>query len=452
MNLKNKEITVLFLLVDLCLLNTSYLLSSFFLNTPLDFQLRDILLLNISFIGTYFILSKKSTYQYGGFFYRASRIIKRALLFGLLTILIATIFFRVQILSCTIFIPIFIFFLLERLALYWIIFQIIKHYRKKGKLLKNAVVIGTDKTAVKLGCLLSNNYLYGYNFVGHVSRKPNPQYLGSVENLENLINQYRIQEFFVTFSLFKNETFIKEMIKVSMKNGVRIRLVPIKETIFDFKKEHDISGINILDPFELPLDNSLNRFTKRLFDIIFSLCIILFVFSWLFPVLGLLIRLESKGPIFFRQQRAGLNNKVFYCYKLRSMRPNEDADSRQAQINDSRITKVGAFMRRYNIDEFPQFFNVLKGDMSVVGPRPHMLMHDAYYSKHIRFYKSRHFIKPGISGWAQVHGYRGETDELWKMEKRVEYDFFYIKNQSFWLDLKIVLITFLNKKSFQNAY
>lgn len=451
MNLKNKEITVLFLLIDLCLLNASYVLAKYIFPNVLDFGISNLSILNVSFTGTYFILSKKSTYQYGGFVYRALRIIKRAFLFGLLTILIATIFFKIQILRNTIFISIFVLFLIGRLSVYWLIFLGIKHYRKKGKLLKNAIIIGTDKTALKLGCLLANNYLYGYNFIGYVDRKSRTGYLGTIDNLEDLIKEYRVQEFFVTFSMFKNDSFLKDMIKVSMKNGVRIRLVPIKETIFDFKKKQEISGINIIDPFELPLDNSLNRFAKRLFDIAFSLCIILFIFSWLFPILGLLISLESKGPMFFKQKRAGLNNKIFYCYKLRSMRPNKDADSIQAQVNDSRITKVGAFMRKYNIDEFPQFFNVLKGDMSVVGPRPHMLMHDSYYSKHIKFYKSRHFIKPGISGWAQVHGYRGETDELWKMEKRVEYDFFYIKNQSFWLDLKIVLTTFFNKKSFQNA-
>ena len=212
-----------------------------------------------------------------------------------------------------------------------------------------------------------------------------------------------------------------------------------------------VNSLTIYNPQEIPLDNFSNRLLKRMFDIVFSSLVILFLLSWLFPLIALIIKMDSKGPIFFRQLRTGIDNEVFNCIKFRTMQVNDDADTKQAQINDSRISRAGALLRKYNIDELPQFFNVLFGEMSVVGPRPHMLKHTDQYSALINHYKVRHYVKPGVTGWAQVNGYRGLTDELWKMERRVDYDMDYLKNWNFYWDLKIIYLTLFGKNTYNNA-
>ncbi|MCI6619487.1 MAG: undecaprenyl-phosphate glucose phosphotransferase [Prevotella sp.] len=192
--------------------------------------------------------------------------------------------------------------------------------------------------------------------------------------------------------------------------------------------------------YEEPLASLLNKFCKRTFDIVFS-CVVCLCLLPVIPLFALIIKRQSPGPIFFRQKRTGLNGETFTCYKFRSMHVNKDADKSQATKNDPRKFPFGQFMRRTNIDELPQFFNVLKGNMSVVGPRPHMLHHTEIYSKLIDKYMVRHYSKPGITGWSQVTGYRGETKELWQMEARVKRDIWYIENWTFWLDIKIIFMT-----------
>ena len=194
---------------------------------------------------------------------------------------------------------------------------------------------------------------------------------------------------------------------------------------------------------------------KGNFDIIFSTLVVLFLLSWLIPLLALLIKCESKGPVFFKQLRTGKDGKPFYCYKLRSMTVNSHSDSLQATKSDSRVTKVGRFLRKASLDELPQFINVLRGEMSVVGPRPHMLSHTEYYSQFIRDFMDRHKIKPGITGLAQIAGHRGETKQVECMDKRVKADLHYMDNWSFMLDMKIVLLTViapLRDKNNNNAF
>lgn len=192
---------------------------------------------------------------------------------------------------------------------------------------------------------------------------------------------------------------------------------------------------------------------KRLFDIAFAAIVIFFLLSWLIPLIALLIKLESKGPTFFRQLRTGKDGKPFYCLKFRSMTMNPDADVKQACKGDRRVTKVGAFLRKTSFDELPQFLNVLKGEMSIVGPRPHMLRHTEDYSKTIHNFMDRHMIMPGITGWAQVSGLRGETKDLSAMANRVNADIFYLHNWSFMLDMKIICLTVLQVfKQDENAF
>ncbi len=196
-----------------------------------------------------------------------------------------------------------------------------------------------------------------------------------------------------------------------------------------------------------------NRVLKRTFDIVFSLLVIVFVLSWMVPLLGILIKLESRGPVFFIQQRTGLFNSTFPCIKFRSMKVNSECDDVQASKTDPRVTRVGAFIRKNNIDEFPQFINVLLGHMSVVGPRPHMLSHTDEYSQLISDFMVRHSVKPGITGWAQIKGYRGPTITVDRMRSRVRHDIWYIENWSFLLDVKCVCMTVVNfVKGQENAF
>ena len=183
------------------------------------------------------------------------------------------------------------------------------------------------------------------------------------------------------------------------------------------------------------------RISKRAFDIVFSLAVIVFVLSWLLPIIAMLVKFESAGAFIFTQQRSSRNNKTFDCYKFRSMLVNDECNILQTSSGDARITKVGAFLRRYNLDELPQFFNVLIGNMSVVGPRPHMLSQTKEYSEVIDNFMIRHFVKPGITGWAQVNGLRGKTTTVHQMHNRVKADVWYLKNWTFLLDMKIIVLT-----------
>lgn len=202
-----------------------------------------------------------------------------------------------------------------------------------------------------------------------------------------------------------------------------------------------------------PLQAAYNRVLKRVFDIVFSLGVLLTIYPVMYVIVGILIKISSPGPILFKQKRTGIYGEEFNCYKFRTMRVNQQADLVQAREDDPRKTKIGDFMRRTNLDEFPQFVNVLVGDMSVVGPRPHMLKHTEQYSAIIDKYMVRHLVKPGLTGWAQVTGYRGETKTLEQMEGRVKRDVWYLENWSFFLDLKIIVVTVCNMFTGErNAY
>ncbi len=274
-----------------------------------------------------------------------------------------------------------------------------------------------------------------------------------VDALKTFCKEEGINEIYMSLNLL-NDDLIEELSDFADDSFVYFRMVT------DFKKlgprsvNVDFFGHTpILSLRKEPLATVFNQTLKRGFDIAFSLSVILFVFPILIPIVGLLIKLESSGPIFFRQLRTGKNGRDFLCYKFRTMTVNKDSDKVQATKNDKRITKIGGILRKTSLDEFPQFINVLKGDMSVVGPRPHMLKHTDEYSQIINKYLFRHFITPGITGYAQVNGYRGETTDPEMMRKRVEHDAWYVENWSLFLDIKIIFLTVWNAvRGEENAY
>ncbi|MBK7099581.1 MAG: undecaprenyl-phosphate glucose phosphotransferase [Sphingobacteriales bacterium] len=266
--------------------------------------------------------------------------------------------------------------------------------------------------------------------------------------------QQGINEIYCCFSSLKNID-IQQLLKEADKYMIRVKLLPDYSSVFNrpFKLE-PIGDVPVITVRPEPLGLDRNKLLKRTFDIIFSLGVIIFILSWLLPIIWLIIRLESKGPLFFKQKRSGLDNHVFDCYKFRSMvANNKSSDTQQATINDKRITKVGAFLRKTSLDELPQFFNVLIGNMSVVGPRPHMLAHTDQYRRLLDTYMIRHYVKPGITGLAQISGCRGETKEVAAMQRRVEHDIIYVENWSFLQDLKIIFLTVWNIiRGEENAY
>jgi putative colanic acid biosynthesis UDP-glucose lipid carrier transferase len=220
----------------------------------------------------------------------------------------------------------------------------------------------------------------------------------------------------------------------------------------NFTKEY-FGTIPILKPKKLPFEMFETHLIKRCFDIIFSILIFILLLSWLLPILWVVVKIDSRGPFFFKQKRDGINGEQFYCYKIRSMRVNTISDQTSTVKNDFRITKIGYFIRKTSIDELPQFFNVLRGEMSVVGPRPHINIQTKNYISNIDNYLTRNSVKPGITGLAQVSGYRGEVKKKSDIVNRVRLDIFYIENWSFLLDVKIILMTIFNVfKGQENAY
>jgi putative colanic acid biosynthesis UDP-glucose lipid carrier transferase len=260
----------------------------------------------------------------------------------------------------------------------------------------------------------------------------------------NYISEVGIDEIYCSISELTNAQ-IADIVDFADNNLKILKFIPDSKGIYSKKLRYEYYDyIPILTLRTIPLEDSVNTILKRIFDIVFSSVVIVFILSWLTPIIAVLIKLESKGPIFFKQSRNGFNYKEFDCYKFRSMMPNETAHLNQVTRGDERITKVGKFIRKTSIDELPQFFNVLFGDMSVVGPRPHMVSHTTMYAKRIDKFMVRHFVKPGITGLAQTSGYRGEVETDKDIIGRVKHDIFYIENWSILLDIKIIFQTFVN--------
>jgi len=285
----------------------------------------------------------------------------------------------------------------------------------------------------------------GFNILGCFSNDSNKtNQLGKIEDSFEYARNNTVDEIICSISELSKEQ-IKMFIDFSDNNLIVLKLIPDAKDVYTTKMIVEyFDYIPILSFRKIPFDDAVNQFFKRFIDVLLSLFVILFVLSWLTPLLFILVKIESNGPLFFKQTRDGLNGKTFECYKYRSMYLNNLSDEIQATRQDSRITKIGSFIRRTSIDELPQFFNVFIGEMSVVGPRPHMLSQTKKYSKIVDKFMVRHFIKPGITGLAQVKGFRGEVEKNEDMENRVKLDIFYIENWSFFLDVKIIGQTFIN--------
>lgn len=344
--------------------------------------------------------------------------------------------------------------LLIRLAL--------KKIRRSEYAMRKVLIVGAGEAGMNFYKRYVKNRRYRYTLAGFVDDEVNTSlnghYLGKTEDIDKVIANHELDDIFVTLPI-TSEAQLEKIVTVSEREGKKVRIIPHFERFGSGRLQVDTLGsLQIINLRPLPLDITDNKIYKRIFDIIFSLLLIVLLFSWLFPIIAVLIKLGSKGPVFFKQERWGLNNKPIVCYKFRSMvATSKDVDGQgnyqQARKGDPRITKIGRFLRKSNLDELPQFFNVLFGSMSVVGPRPHPVPLNMMSKDSIENYMLRHWVKPGITGWAQVNGYRGETRDSYLMQKRVESDVWYIENWTFWLDWQIILQTLVNMvKGEKNAF
>lgn len=331
-----------------------------------------------------------------------------------------------------------------------------------GRLQENIILIGSTPAAKDFYDTINLHTYYGYKCMGFLdddkTKLNGCKYLGKISDLDSILAGSEVDEIIIALPNSKHEQ-ISACIEACDFHAKRVRMIP--DLYLYAASNISINTIGLLPVINLrslPQDRWGNRMLKKFFDLSFSLLFFLLIGWWFMPIIALLIKITSRGPVLFKQERWGLNNKKIICYKFRTMyhgSPETDENGKfiQARKDDDRVTPLGRFLREWNIDEFPQFWNVLIGNMSVVGPRPHVTPLNISSIQSVDKYMLRHLVKPGITGWAQVHGARGETSAPGAMQRRVNYDLYYIHSWTFWMDCQIVLQTVINTiKGDQNAY
>lgn len=412
-----------------------------------------------TYLSLFWIISSYLTeyykvYRYTSIFKVISLIFKQIIIYALIFFSYFTIF-KEGVIVNTQFITLTI--TIVTLALVKILFFVlIKNYRKFGKNYRRVVFLERDHTSKKIMTLFQKKKNLGYIVDGFFSTENSSHslFLGGHNHLYDYVIKNDIDEIYATLSILKKEQ-IKDIIKFANEKNIQLKLIPDSGDLYSKNQQVQFydDTFKVLSVKKLPFEFFENRLIKRIFDVCFSFFVICFLMSWLTPILWILIKLESKGSLFFKQEREGLNGNRFICYKFRSMKRNKEANEIHATKYDNRVTKMGAFIRKTSIDELPQFFNVFLGDMSIVGPRPHMRSLALEYEKDVDNYMDRHAVKPGITGLAQVSGYRGEIKKKADIKNRVRFDIFYIENWSFLFDLKIIIKTVLNVfQGEENAY
>lgn len=344
----------------------------------------------------------------------------------------------------------FIFIVTERLVLHYYM----KRHRYRSLQRTNAVILGLAGQAQRVVDQMMQTWS-GFNLLGYFTDRDNAvlynkqgesevERLGSIADFVDYLEDHKVEEVYIGMRDSAPQQ-IRRVMAACDKHMVRVFFLPSEgDWGLRAMEACEFGDAYVMSLYNEPLRSARNRFIKRTFDIVFSLLVLCSIFIPVLIVVAIITTITMPGPIFFRQARTGYDGRTFFCLKFRSMKVNKQADTLQATRGDSRITKWGGFMRHTNIDELPQFINVLIGDMSVVGPRPHMLAHTEYYSRRISDYMIRHYIRPGITGWAQVNGERGETRDVSDMERRVEKDIWYIEHWNFWLDIQIIFKTVAN--------
>lgn len=409
----------------------------------------------------YLICEHQSHYRIHDRFVRGDQLLRSTMkstsLFILFSLMVMWVF-RWPLLTWNFMLP-FYGFIVVFIGLYrYIIRQCIKWFRKQGRNTMSVIFIGNINIASKLYKRMETDLSTGFIVNGYFADEPRlnvteNNYLGKPEEALAYIEEHKLHNVFCMLPSSQND-LINKIMQACTNNLIRYNHIPDS---FNYQRRTMalllMDGTPVFRLHDEPLTILGNRIIKRAFDFVASSLFLVTIFPLVYIIFGILIKMSSPGPIFFKQKRSGLNGEEFYCYKFRSMRVNVDSDKVQATKDDPRKTRIGEFMRRTSIDELPQFINVWLGDMSIVGPRPHMLKHTEQYRELIASYMMRHFAKPGITGYAQVTGFRGETQELWQMEGRINRDIWYIEHWSFALDLFIIWKTILTVFGHEeNAY
>lgn len=321
------------------------------------------------------------------------------------------------------------------------IFNLRKKFRQQlGSDTLRVIIVGCNPKTERLKNFFNYNPAYGFQLIANLNLL-DPEV--TIDSVKEYILNNNISQVFCSIAELKNKE-IRELIHFADNNLISLKFLPDNKKIFTKKMEFQYYGITpILSLRTLPIDTPVNLFLKRLLDLTVSLFVVIGILSWLTPLIAIIIVFDSKGPIFFKQKRNGIGGNEFYCFKFRSMKVNGTADATQASKTDVRTTKVGRFLRKTSLDELPQFYNVLMGDMSVVGPRPHMVAHTHSFATQVDKFMLRHLVKPGITGLAQVSGYRGEIETKRDIKNRVRFDIFYVENWSILMDLRIIAKTFI---------
>ncbi len=337
------------------------------------------------------------------------------------------------------------------LAAYRLTFRyILKKYRKHGGNSRSVILVGSNNNMAELYKEMAGDPTTGFRVIGYFADLPTDHfsdpisYLGKPAEVVSYLRTHPTEQVYCCLPSVRSHE-ITPIINFCENHMIRFFSVPNIRNYLHRRMHFEMFGnVPVLCIREEPLAQVENRLIKRLFDLIFSGLFLCTLFPFVYLIIGTAIKTTSPGPIFFKQKRSGENGREFWCYKFRSMRVNKDSDKIQATEHDPRKTRLGNFLRKTSIDELPQFINVFLGQMSVVGPRPHMLKHTEEYSKLIDKYMVRHLVKPGVTGWAQVTGFRGETKELWQMEGRVQHDVWYLEHWTFLLDMYIIYKTVKN--------
>lgn len=336
--------------------------------------------------------------------------------------------------------------------------EVLRFFRRKGYNVRRVLIVGAGDLGKRVATKIKSNPWTGLSLVGYLDDyKPlgeefeGKKVIGRISDLQDVVRREGIDQVFVALPVraYRRLMYVIEKLKDEVVN---VRIVPdIYQALTLSASFEDFEGLPLINLTDTPM-YGWNVVTKRVSDIFFSFLALL-ITAPLMGIVAVIVKSTSPGPFFFKQRRYGLDGKVIWVYKFRTMTVSEDGpDVPQAKKGDSRVTPFGSFLRKTSLDEIPQFFNVLKGDMSLVGPRPHAIAHNEYYRNLLKGYMLRHKVKPGITGWAQVNGFRGETDTVEKMENRVKYDFFYIENWSLWFDIKIMWLTLWKGLVNKNAY
>ncbi|MCG8310712.1 MAG: exopolysaccharide biosynthesis polyprenyl glycosylphosphotransferase [Cytophagales bacterium] len=450
--MRERELILLFLIADVASLSFSLMLMAKIHYTSF-LEIEDtIYLLNASWFITFLVSINERLFKVRNFIKLIKYLLgKFGIYVSVCSFLIVVInlddFSRSMFLGST-----FIFFIFKILLSYPSDYLIKR--RKKGQYYSKIMVAGAGKTGESVLSYYNKHKDLG-EVVGFLddnkTRNNGTPILGEIAEFQKVFHEHPVNELIITLKMTKKQK-IKQLIEQAEYNGVRPRIVADYNTMF--KRYHETSllgNLPVVNIREVPLSKYTNRFWKRAFDILFSIFSLL-IHAPLLLIIAIAIKLESKGPVFFKPVRGGKRGTTFTLYKFRSMKVNDDPVNgvHSTKINDPRITKVGRIIRKLNLDELPQFYNVLRNEMSVVGPRPHRLRLNESFQKTIPSYMVRYYVKPGITGWAQVNGWRGPSNTKYQKKARTLFDIWYIEHWNFFLDLYIIFLTVFNIKSYRN--